>query len=211
MPPHNEIDRAFAHFRQNSSPRELAAVYDALAPELLRLALHLTGRASDAEDVLQATFVTAIERAASYDPARRVLPWMTGILANEARELRRRRGLPPDPERLEQRTQPSPDATAEARELDESLLRALERVPEAFRAVLRLAFLHGLSTSEIAAALDRPDGTVRSQLAPGTEHLRRLLPLGLAGLAGACTTRAASLAAIRARVLAHPALSNTPY
>lgn len=210
MPPHNEIDRAFAHFRQNSSPRELAAVYDALAPELLRLALHLTGRASDAEDVLQATFVTAIERAASYDPARRVLPWMTGILANEARELRRRRGLPEDPERLERRALPTPGAAAEARELDESLARALERVPAAFQPVLRLAFVHGLGANEIAAALGRPPGTVRSQLARGTEHLRRLLPVGLAGWASSCAPREASLAAIRARVLAHPALAAAP-
>jgi DNA-directed RNA polymerase specialized sigma24 family protein len=44
-------------------------VFDA-APRLLRLAIHLAGDPSEAEDLVQATFLTAIERA----ELRRVAP-----------------------------------------------------------------------------------------------------------------------------------------
>jgi DNA-directed RNA polymerase specialized sigma24 family protein len=63
-------------------------VYDRLAPELLRVALHLVRDAAEAEDVLQATFVSAIERAEKFDPQERVMPWLVGILGNEARRAR---------------------------------------------------------------------------------------------------------------------------
>ena len=50
----------------------MAAVYDAAAAELLRLATHLAPDTAAAEDLLQATFLTAIEKAQSYDPKRGV-------------------------------------------------------------------------------------------------------------------------------------------
>jgi len=208
MPP-DEVDHAFARFQRTGSPRELAAVYDALAPELLRLALHTTGQVSDAEDVLQATFVTAIERAPSFDPARRVLPWLTGILANEARALRRRRGLPPDPERVATNASATPAHLAESRELDQVLVGTLERAPAAFRSVLRLHFVHGLDVAEIARVLERPAGTIRSRLARGTEFLRRALPAGLRAGTTSDDERD-SLARVRALVLAHPGQTPVP-
>src|SRR5262245_55396451 len=85
-----EVEHLFERYRRRGDPRALGEVYDRLAPELLRLALHTTQDAAEAEDVLQATFVTAIERAASFDGSQRVLPWFVGILANEARRARAR-------------------------------------------------------------------------------------------------------------------------
>jgi len=60
---HTETDRLFAEFRRRGDPRALGQVYDRLAPELLRLALHTTRDPGVAEDVLQATFLVAIERS----------------------------------------------------------------------------------------------------------------------------------------------------
>ena len=165
----SEPDRLFRVFTRSGDPRALGEVYDLLAPELLRIALHTARDAAEAEDVLQATFVAAIERARHFDPAQRVLPWLVGILANESRKARARAARRPDPERLEQRSSTPPESDAERAELLAELDGALERVPEAFRPVLQLRLRHGLSVTEIAAALGRPSGTVRSQLARGTE------------------------------------------
>ena len=53
-------------------------------PRLLRMALHLGRDPGDAEDLVQATFLTAIEKAATYDASRPLLPWLTGILIRHA-------------------------------------------------------------------------------------------------------------------------------
>lgn len=206
----SEADRLFREFVQSGDPRALGEVYDRLAPELLRVALHTARDAAEAEDVLQATFVVAIERAASFDRTQRVMPWLVGILANEARKARERAARRPDPERIEHERVHDPALEAERAELLAQLDSALERVPAAFRPVLTLRLRHGLTVPEIAAALERPSGTVRSQLARGTEVLRRTLPAGLAGALLLAATPTRGLAAVRIAVVEHAALVHGP-
>src|SRR5262245_41201396 len=82
-------DGAFARYRACGDSRALAAVFDAVAPELLRIALHLTQDRHAAEDLVQSTFLVAIEDRARWDQQRGVVPWLLGILANRARRHRR--------------------------------------------------------------------------------------------------------------------------
>ena len=187
----SSVDELFQAFRSGGDPGALGAVYDRVAPELLAVAVHLVGDPALAEDVLQSTFVAAIERAETFDGERRVLPWLLGILANQARSARMRARRTPDPTRVAERArgERDPVGSAAERELADALDDSLQRVPETFRAVLVLRLRHGLSTPEIAHALGRPPGTVRSQLARGGELLRRLLPAGLAGAGSACVGR----------------------
>ncbi len=201
-----DADRLFRQFAANGDPRALGEVYDLLAPELLRIALHTARDAAEAEDVLQATFVAVIEHVDRFDRTQPVMPWLVGILANEARKARVRAARTPEPERLEHERPRDPELEAERAELLAQLDSALDRVPAAFRPVLTLRLRHGLSVPEIAAALERPSGTVRSQLARGTEQLRRTLPAGLAGalLFAAAPTR--GLAAVRDAIVEHAAL-----
>src|SRR5688572_22585216 len=110
-------DRAFDRFRRTRDGRALAAAFDATAPALLRVAVHLTGRTADAEDLVQQTFLVAIERGEKWDPSRGLFPWLAGILANEARLQRRAEARTVDPARLAAREEPPPPAVAEGREL----------------------------------------------------------------------------------------------
>lgn len=76
------------------------------------------------------------------------------------------------------------------------------RSPSPYGEVLTLHLEHGLSAKEIAAALRRPDGTVRTQVVRAMEFLRAALPAGFA--IGALVTAAPGrgLAAVREAVLA---------
>ncbi|HTF90848.1 MAG TPA: sigma-70 family RNA polymerase sigma factor [Planctomycetota bacterium] len=203
----SEADRLFRVFARSGDPRALGEVYDLLAPDLLRVAMHATRDTAEAEDVLQATFVAAIDRVKSFDHAQAVMPWLVGILGLEARKARERAARQPDPQRVEQARAPDPTRDAEWVELLAELDAALERVPAAFRPVLRLRLRHGLTVPEIAAALERPSGTVRSQLARGTDLLRRSLPVGLAGALALVATPARGLGAVRAALVDHAALA----
>ncbi|MCU0865746.1 MAG: sigma-70 family RNA polymerase sigma factor [Planctomycetes bacterium] len=180
-------------------------MFDRTAEELLRVATYLTRDRHRAEDVVQATFLIAIEKAASYDRTRPVLPWLLAILANEARQLHRRerRALPP----VAIATAASaPGAVADAAataELARLCDQALEALPEPYRPVLILHLRHGLAGHEIAATLMVPDSTVRNQIARGLELLRRKLPAGIAGAVVLSAATGRGLAAVRREVLAH--------
>ncbi|HVZ20043.1 MAG TPA: sigma factor, partial [Vicinamibacterales bacterium] len=68
-----------------------AALYRRRRPDVFRFALHVTGDAAAAEDVVQETFMTVIRHAGRYDPARAaVVPWLLGIARNHARRRDRR-------------------------------------------------------------------------------------------------------------------------
>ena len=194
-------DRLFARFRRSGDPEALAGVFDRTAPELLRVARHLARDTAAAEDLVQATFVAAIEGAATFEDSRRVLPWLLGILANLARRQRRAAQRAPDPGRLAREAAGDPVAHAEEAEFRAAFERALNGVPDPYRAVLVLHLEHGLTAAEIARALDRPAGTVRTQVVRGIDLLRRALPPSFVASAAVLAAPSRGLASVRAGVL----------
>ncbi len=203
------VELAFARFQKKRDGKALAIVFDRTAPELLRVARHLAREPGDAEDLVQATFLTAIEAADTHERGKPVLPWLLGILSNQARAHRRRLRRRPDPTRVRADVVADVDDEVARNELERELAVAIDDLPAAYRPVLRLWFEHGLEAQEIAATLERPAGTVRSQVSRGIEMLRQRLPEGLAGVGAVAVSVAASrsaLAAIRSKVLGHPTL-----
>jgi len=197
---HAEADRLFRRFQESHDAAAIAAVYDGLAPELLLIAAHLGHRAGDAEDLVQNTFLAALESADRFDSARRLMPWLIGILVNQARREHRRRLRTPDPTALEQLPQIDPALAAEDTEFREELARQLEALPANYRLSLTLRWVHGLSPTEIAHAIGEPPATVRTRLRRGQEFLRQALPVGFAA-AAFLVSGSTALAAGRAVVL----------
>lgn len=213
--PGSEIDRLFARFLRRGDSGALAALFDATAEELLRVASYLAGDRHAAEDLVQSTFLVAIEDARSHDPGRPVLPWILGILANRARELRRMRAKAADLEsaarhlRVLEAADPA-DAAARA-EFARELAVALKALPSPYGEVLALHLHNGLSAKEIAESLRRPAGTVRTQVMRGMEMLRAALPAGFATGALIMAVPGSSLAAVRATVLGKLAAQPAPF
>ncbi len=202
--PNRSVDRHFAHYCRTRDARSLARVFDATAPELLRIALHLCGDRHRAEDLLQSTFLTAIEKAGRFDAELSVVPWMLGILANAARQQWRRDRRRP-PQDAEATAPPTTDADPLGRvtemELDDAVDRALAGLPSTYREVLVLHLRHGLTSTEIARAKGGKPATVRTQIARGMEHLRRALPAGFAAAGAAVAVPQTVIAAVRREVL----------
>ena len=196
------LESLFERYRRKGDLAALGEVFDRVAPDLLRLACHLVRGHDAAEDVLQATFVVAIERAQRFDPQRELRPWLTGILARQAAAHRRREGRSLDEERLLPRPAANPALAAEAQELSAQLGSALARIGEPYRTSLEPYLKDGLSPAEIARALGLAPGTVRMRIHRGLDRLRDLLPAGVAaGLAGSVLAPR-GLGAVRASVLA---------
>ena len=200
----------FAEFRASGSAIALAAVFDALAPELLLVAAHVAPRGVEPEDVVQSTFLDAIAKAASWDAARPLLPWLIGILVRNAHALARRANRRPELSRLPLRVAPAtPLEASAALELAEQVTRALARLPRHYRQVLTLHLVHGFSSVQIAHALACPVATVRTRLHRGLERLRALLPVGLAACVASVFT-GRGLAAVRETVFGEAAALGIP-
>ncbi|MBI1850796.1 MAG: sigma-70 family RNA polymerase sigma factor, partial [Planctomycetes bacterium] len=189
-------------------PKALADLFDLTAQDLYRLALRLTGNATDAEDSLQETFLAVMRGASTFDAAMPAGPWLTTVLAHAVDRLRSRRGVAPLDHEHEPRARET--MSADQREDWTRARAAIDRLPERYRRVLILRFEHGLATPEIAAMLRVPDSTVRSLLGRGVARLRRKLGVAsLALLPAPAIETARALRRVRARLVPETGVATT--
>jgi RNA polymerase sigma-70 factor (ECF subfamily) len=196
-----DLGSEFDRFRRRGDVAALGRVFDGAAPELLGLALHLTRGLDQAEDLVQATFLAAIEGARGYDSKRPLMPWLLGILVRQASKARRAAGRSIDPERMPERDVPDPLRESEASEISEVIAGAVRALPQRYREVLEAHLIEGKRAVAIAHDLERAPGTVRMQILRGLELLRQSLPPGLATGVAALALGSRGLAEVRACVV----------
>lgn len=196
-------EQHFARYRDAGDLASLAAVFDAVAGELLLVAGHLVRDGALAEDLVQTTFVEAMRVAGRYDARRPLLPWLASILTHHARKAQQRmrrdeRGAP-----RALRDEPS----AADRVLDREAMAAIEsglaRLDPPYRHVLTLRLVHEMTPAAIAHSMGCSPETVKTRLKRGLERLRLRLPAGLATSLALLLASGRGLAAVRADVLAH--------
>jgi RNA polymerase sigma-70 factor (ECF subfamily) len=129
------LEELFERYRTEGHLASLAEVFDRTAGGLLALATHLVRDPVEAEDLVQNTFVAAIEGARAFERGRRLEPWLAGILARQAARAWRERGRRPELEPAE-RGPSDPSQLAEEREIHAHLARVLATLAPTERAVL---------------------------------------------------------------------------
>ena len=136
------------------------------------MSLRRCNERADAEDVVAGTFAVAWRRFADAPAEELQLPWLYAIaarvLANQRRSARRLLAL-----RLRLRELPAP-AQSERGELAEVLAALRELRPEE-QEVLRLAAWEGLTTAELAVALDCSENAATIRLHRARKRLAELL------------------------------------
>ena len=181
-----ELVERFAAGREEGAFAELVWRH---GPMVLGVCRNVLGREHDAEDAFQATFLVLAKRAGSIRKRDSVASWLHGVayrLAQRARVERARRQV--HERRAAAMRTKGPDVERALREVQEGLHRALESLPERYRAALVLCHLEGRSHEEAARQLGCPLATLRSRLTRGRKLLRdRLAGGGSALPVGALT------------------------
>ncbi len=163
----------------------LRAVYDRYSPLVYRIALGSLPTQGDAEEVTQATFVSAWQGRATYDREAGPLgSWLVGIVRRRAIDRLRVIGRERLAERAAQTMVSGAAGAGSLGEADRSpgperivdrlvIADELGRLPQAQRRVLELAFFDDLTHNQIAALTGMPLGTVKSNVRRGLMQLRR--------------------------------------
>jgi RNA polymerase sigma-70 factor (ECF subfamily) len=170
------------HFAEQAMPF-MGSLYSA--------ALRMTRNPSDAEDLVQETYLKAYRAFASFQEGTNLKSWLYKILTNtfiNSYRSRRRRPAETDLEDVEDlylyRRLGGLEGAAAGRSAEDEVLdqfseaevkAAVEALPETFRLVVVLSDVEGFSYKEIAEILDIPIGTVMSRLHRGRKALQKTL------------------------------------
>ena len=153
--------------RRDDAVRRLV---DEFHSPIYRFLKQLTGRAEDAEDLAQQTFIRILATADRYDGRAPFRSWIYRFAINEFKRWRRKRIWLPLSSDLVCGTDPISSAL-DAR----MLLDALAHLSFDHRTAFLLHYVEGLSLEEIAATFRIPAGTVKSRL----HHARNQLKVQL--------------------------------
>ncbi len=148
----------------------------ALLPRLRRFAFALTGAWSDADDLVQATCMRAIERLDQWENGTRLDSWMYRIAQNLHRnDLRKERTRASHLREVgtDQVDTVSQNVPADRLALQD-LGAAMQRLPPDQRAVLLLIAVEGRSYQEAADLLDLPPGTIASRVSRARTDLAKM-------------------------------------
>lgn len=133
--------------------------------------VHYLRNESEAEEVLQESFILSFTRLSSFQGKSSFYTWLYRIAFNTAISRRRRKRTQVSLERdmagagkeLDGGA-PSPESQLDQQERSDELMAALGRLHEDHRSILVLREMDDLSYEEISEILDLPVGTVRSRL-----------------------------------------------
>ncbi|MBD9368733.1 RNA polymerase sigma factor RpoE [Xanthomonas sp. XNM01] len=181
-----------AELMQQDSPQELdlelvrrvqrgdSAAFDMLVRKYQHRVVALIGRYipdwSECQDVAQDTFIRAYRAMGNFRGDSQFYTWLHRIAVNTAKNhLVAHNRRPPtddiDATEAEQfdggirlRDNDTPEREAMREELERTVMKAVDALPEELRTAITLREVEGLSYDEIAQKMDCPIGTVRSRI-----------------------------------------------
>jgi len=161
------------------------------APQLFSTALRMTRNRSDAEDLVQETYVKGWRSFHTFQEGTNLRAWLFRIMTNtyiNKYNAQKRKGTEVELDDVEElflykrlgsidQSQLSSSAEDQMLELftDDEVKGALESLPEDFRIPVLLSDVDGFSYKEIAEMLEIPIGTVMSRLHRGRKAMQKML------------------------------------
>src|SRR3954467_229824 len=183
---------------------------------LFRTAWSILKHRSEAEEAVQAAYLSAFASIGTFEGRSALSTWLTRIVVNESlgrrrSEERRRRQLEQEGvavmdtyrEALMRGSEAdAPDVTVAREQIRKLLEQAISELPDNFRTVFVLREVEGLSSEETAAILDVPVATVKTRLFRGRQRLQqKLAPALSTTLSGTFPFAGVDCAALTQRVM----------
>jgi RNA polymerase sigma-70 factor (ECF subfamily) len=164
-----------------------------LLDEVYGVALRMTRNPQAAEDLVAEAYARAWKSLDQFEPGTNIRAWIYKILTNTYINHFRKKHREPEKvsmdayDKIEDfhlfnrisaqapSTSTDPVESVVGRLTNQDFLKALDQLPDEYRAAVDLYDIQGLSYQEVAEALDIPLGTVRSRLSRGRKMMQSSL------------------------------------
>jgi RNA polymerase sigma-70 factor (ECF subfamily) len=164
---HEESDSVLIA-RARDEPEAFGLLYERYVDRIYNYIYYRTGNHQDAEDLTARTFFRALKHVSRY--VDRGAPFSAylyriahNLVANWHRDRSRRQIIPfDDLAATSPRDRDGPAAVVEGRNEQEILLRTVRRLPPERQQLLILKFVEQMSNAEIAEAMGRTEGAIKS-------------------------------------------------
>ena len=169
---------------------EIARLVDIHSTKIYRLALKMLGNSQDAEDVLQNTFLKAIQALPKFEGRSSLSTWLYRIAVNESLMTIRRQKPEIDLRYTAEDDEDTdlllttfsdwcclPESELMSSEAQKHLDKAIQQLSEKLRLVFILRDIEKLSIRETSKALDITETTVKTRLLRARLKLRELLSI----------------------------------
>lgn len=144
-----------------------ATLVETYIDTVYRIALAMTGKVCDAEDVTQNTFLALLQNKKAFDSEAHLKHWLIRVTVNGCKKLFR------SPWRNAPSIEELPLTFENPEHSD--LFYALAELPPKYKLPIYLYYYEGYSTAEIAKILKIPKGTVCTHLDRGRQALKKQL------------------------------------
>jgi RNA polymerase sigma-70 factor (ECF subfamily) len=175
-----EWEIGLVHRAQAGEVVAFGILADMYRPQLRQHAMRMLRDPEDASDVVQDALIKAFRAIGFFQSGRPLLPWLIRILSNCCvDQIRHRKGGPESLERHEYSLEDAEGCVhdqTESRLGAEAIRCAIGRLPARYRDILVMRHFRHMNVGEIAKALGKPEGTVKSWLFRASVMLRKELP-----------------------------------
>lgn len=183
----NYVEARLAKLSRNGDRHAFEELVDMYKDKIYHLGYRMLNQSGDAEDVVQETFLRVYMNLDRYDENQKFSTWIYRIATNLCIDRLRKRkpnysldAEMPDSEGSDwYSTLPSDQETPEEElvlsETQQQIRKAIETLPEKYKSVVILRYLHDMSLQEIGDVLQMPVTTVKTRVHRGREFLRKKL------------------------------------
>ena len=156
-------DAALVRRCLQGQPDAMRALIEQFQSDVFGLCLRMLTHRQDAEDVTQETFLRVFRSLKRWDAKRPIRPWILGIAVNRCRTWMGRRMKRPELADYLHETA-ARDDTDDSSEMVSEIRAAMALLRPGYLSVFVLFHEQGRSYEEIAEALGRPVGTIKTWL-----------------------------------------------
>ena len=154
--------------------------YKLTSPKAYFIALKITQNEHDAEDILQESYIKALEKIAEIDASQNVTSWFLKIVSNKSKDLLKSKNrivFESEEETIfeeipEEKTEFCPEENLNQEELRLEVMAAIDELTAEKRACIMMMYFGDMSVKEIAESIEVPETTVKNRLYTARKELK---------------------------------------
>ncbi|WP_166246155.1 RNA polymerase sigma factor SigW [Paenibacillus turpanensis] len=182
-----DIETRLAKLAREGNRRAFADLVELYKDKMFHLGLRMLSNRQEAEDIVQETFLRVYMNLDRYDENQKFSTWIYRIATNLCIDRLRKRkasysldaeisdGEGQDFYSMLRSEDPTPEDVLLLSETKQKIHNAIRELPEKYKSVVILRYLHDLSLQEIGDVLNMPVTTVKTRVHRGREYLRKIL------------------------------------